>query len=234
MENIKMQITKFDTTESENNNKVIPAIITNQIGTSDNKLFRLTTPMDTYLNAINAIGNTEPQEVPYSRFSAIRDMFNYKVRAGVKQAIITAFNMTNNPIGYADTTLATVNGASIYDNAETGTFTMCPSRQPIELFTRRETLDDLLCCTGYINFEISENVTKQYMVEYAIFLISKLYDRSMSFIDCEKDVVNFNRFINNLSATLPSIMVNYYDELQIIINNYKLETRNNCEECYPF
>lgn len=234
MENNKIQITKFDTIESESNNKVIPAIITNQIGTSDNKLFRLTTPMDDYINMINSIGNNEPLEVPYSRFSTIRDIFNHKVRAGIKQAIITAFNMTNNPIGYGDTTLATINGASIYDNAEIGTFTMCPSRQPIELFTRRETLDELLQCIGYTSIELSKNVTKQYMIEYAIYIISKLYDRSMAFIDCEKDVVNFNRFINNLSATLPPIMMNYYDELQIIINNYKILTNNNCDEYHPF
>ena len=232
MENIKMQITKFDTIESESNNKVIPAIITNQIGTSDNKLFRLTTPMDDYINAINSIGNTEPQEIPYSRFSTIRDIFNHKVRAGIKQAIITAFNMTNNPIGYGDTTLAMINGASIYDNAEIDTFTMCPSRQPIELFTRRETLDELLQCIGYTSIELSKNVTKQYMIEYAVYIISKLYDRSMAFIDCEKDVVNFNRFINNLSATLPAIMVSYYDELQIIIN--KILTNRNCDEYHPF
>ena len=234
MENNKMQITKFDTIESESNNKVIPAIITNQIGTSDNKLFRLTTPMDDYINAINSIGNTEPQEIPYSRFSTIRDIFNHKVRAGIKQAIITAFNMTNNPIGYGDTTLAMINGASIYDNAEIDTFTMCPSRQPIELFTRRETLDELLQCIGYTSIELSKNVTKQYMIEYAVYIISKLYDRSMAFIDCEKDVVNFNRFINNLSATLPAIMVSYYDELQIIINNYKILTNRNCDEYHPF
>jgi hypothetical protein len=196
---------------------VTPAvIIAPQIGTPDNKLFAIMSPFSEYEDNIS---NNDPIITEnYSLKSLPNNIFSHKLFSTIKMLCITAFNLVNNPVGDCDRTLYNINGHSVYDCDDNPLYNREPSRNPQELFTTRETLDMILnnldqyiyrqCCI--------EQIDETYMYEYSVYVLSCIYDMCLNRIDCEKDIVNFNRFMNSLSYTLPKslvAMVKEYSEL---------------------
>lgn len=203
--------------EYEDGEKLIcPAIIGGQIATPDNKIFIVNSPFENFARYLET--QQLPDKSTTSRSWLLNNIFSNRINSCIRENIITAFNMLNNPIGEGDNALLHVNGHSIYDNPGVVCFTNEPSRVPVELFTQRSTLDDILNSYLYSFSFNFENITEQLMFEYSVFVISTIYDICLKHIDCEKDVVNFNRFIGNLSATLPMSMNYLYREWK---NSYK-------------
>ena len=218
---------------------VVPAkIVTDFLGTSDQKILAFPNPTTVYTNII---ANQKPRTIDdyEPARNTLSSIMRNQLYSITKQIAITAFNLVNNP---------TIPSGQFIDkqpNTPYGIDYLQPVRQPESIFATRETLNLILetidNCRLYTLYNFSNGIEPLFdtnlAIDYAFNMISNIYNACLNRVDSEQDIVYLNAFNCNLMDTLPPAYVKIMkDQEEIFTEAFKpsksLKNRRNDDYCY--